>query len=73
MPRLGKFRALRRSRLAFPLGRWRGAALLRRTVTDEGSPLKAGLTAARNFANFVAFGEAASAPSEEGAVKPFSF
>ena len=28
-----------------PWGRWRGAAL-RRTVTDEGSPPEAGLTAA---------------------------
>ena len=43
---------------------------MRRIVTDEGSPLKAGLTAARTFANFVACGEAASAPSEEGAGAP---
>ena len=42
--------ALRRSRLSLPLGgRWHGAAP-RRTVTDEGSPPTAGLTAARAFA-----------------------
>ena len=42
--------ALRRSRLSLPLGgRWHGAAP-RRAVTDEGSPLKAGLTAVRTFA-----------------------
>ena len=40
----------RRSALPSPWGRWRGAAL-RRTVTDEGSPPEAGLTAARTFAN----------------------
>ena len=36
--------------LPSPWGRWRGAAL-RRTVTDEGSPPLAGLTAAGTFAN----------------------
>ena len=30
-----------------PWGRWRGAVLWHCTVTDEGSPLKAGLTAVR--------------------------
>ena len=45
----GKFRALRR-----------GAAL-RRTVTDEGSPPEAGLTAACTFANSVHGGGSALA------------
>ena len=41
----------RRSALPSPWGRWHGTALLSRTVTDEGSPLKAGFTAVRTLAN----------------------
>ena len=53
------------SRLSLPLGgRWRGAALLRCTVTDEGSPPTAGLTAARAFAILWLAAVATSAPSE---------
>ena len=37
----------RRGALPSPWGRWRGAVLWHCTVTDEGSPLKAGLTAVR--------------------------
>ena len=36
-----------RGALPSPWGRWRGAVLWHCTVTDEGSPLKAGLTAVR--------------------------
>ena len=47
-----------------PWGRWRGAALLRCTVTDEVSPPLAGLTSAFTFAILWLAAVAASAPSE---------
>ena len=47
-----------------PWGRWRGAVPWHCTVTDEGSPLTAGLTSARTLANSVHGAAAPSAPSE---------
>ena len=53
-------------RFSLPFGE--GGAALRRTVTDEGSPLTADLNAARTFVILWLAAGAASAPSEEGAV-----
>ena len=50
--------------LPSPWGRWRGAVPWHCTVTDEGSPLTAGLTSARTLANSVHGAAAPSAPSE---------
>ena len=51
--------------LSLPLGE--GGTARRSAVTDEGSPLKAGFTAARTLANLWSAAGAASAHSEEGA------
>ena len=61
---LGELRTCDGAAKPSPWGRWRGAALLRRTVTDEVSPPLAGFTAARTLANLWLAAVAASAPSE---------